>query len=95
MAASATAEAKEAAALAVEAAAVKPVQQTSLASRGIPPGEVTVQFRRWTAHAQTAYQRGQFAGFPLVIAERLEAAGAVNIDPGYRREPLSNRMIRK
>jgi len=73
----------------------KPVMQTSLAVRGTPPGEVTVRFRRWTAVNVTAYQRGQYAGFPLPVALRLEAQGAVEIDPGVRRRPIDEQMIRK
>jgi predicted metal-dependent phosphoesterase TrpH len=73
----------------------KEVAKTSLATRGTPPGEVTVQFRRWTAYGQTAYQRGQFAGFPASVAEQMERAGAVVLDPAYRREPATNRMMRK
>ncbi len=74
---------------------VKHVLQTSIATRGTPPGEVSVQFRRYTTHGLTAYQKGQYAGFPLAVAERLESAGAVLIDPGYRREPATSRMVRK
>lgn len=50
------------------------VPQTSLGVHVPPPGEVTVQFRRWHAMANTAYQRGQWAGFPPRIAADLIAA---------------------
>ncbi len=68
--------------------------RTSLAERGTRPGEVTVQFRKWHAHGMTAYQKGTFAGFPIRVAEQLEAEGAVTIDPSFRRETV-NRMVRK
>jgi hypothetical protein len=71
----------------------KPIMQTSLAHRNSGVGEVTVQFKRWTAFGQTAYQKGQFAGFPIAVAQGLRDRGAVIFDPGIR-EP-SNRMVRK
>jgi hypothetical protein len=76
------------------AASAKEIPQTSIAARGSKPGEVTVQFRKWTAHGLTAYQRGQFAGLAIGIAEELEKAGRVVIDPAYRRT-TTERMVRK
>ena len=70
------------------------VPQTSLAARGTPPGEVTVQFRRWRAYGQTAYQRGQYAGFPAAVALRLEAAGDVILDPAFKRG-VADRIVTK
>ncbi len=95
----AQAETREAAAPAVATAAItvatKDIPHTSIATRGTNPGEVMVQFQKWHAYGQTAYQRGQFAGFPLAVADKMERAGVVVIDPGYRREPATNRMVRK
>lgn len=78
-----------------DAATTKEIPKTSLANRGSRPDDVTVKFRVWTAHGNTAYQKGQFAGFPIAIAEQLERAGRVIIDPGYQRVPVSERMVRK
>jgi hypothetical protein len=85
-------EAKEAAS---SVSAKQPIAQTSLAARGNPPGQVTVQFRKWHAHGQTAYQKGQFAGFPVAVAEGMERSGVVVVDPGARRGGASDRMVRK
>lgn len=71
------------------------VERTSLATRGTAADEVNVQFRRWTAHGNTAYQKGQYAGFPIPVAEALAARGAVIIDPGYRRGTIADRMVQK
>jgi hypothetical protein len=52
------------------------VERTSLASRAVHDlDDVTVQFREWTAHGGTAYQKGSFAGFPRKIAQRLILGG--------------------
>jgi hypothetical protein len=54
----------------------RPVEQTSLAARNTAPDEVTVRFTRWTPFNNTAYQRGQFAGFRAAVARRLVVEGA-------------------
>jgi hypothetical protein len=72
----------------------KPIMQTSLGSRRSSEGEVTVQFRKWTAHGNTAYQKGQYAGFPIAVALGLRDRGAVILDPAFGREP-ANKMVRK
>ena len=52
-------------------------EQTSIADRRPDdPDEVTVQFTRWCAHLNTAYQKGQFAGFKRAVAQQLVASGA-------------------
>ena len=71
-----------------------PVAQTSIAVRGTHPDEVTVQFLRWTAVGLTAYQRGQFAGFPSAVALRLEKDRGVLIDPAFTRR-VAGTMVRK
>lgn len=43
------------------------------------PTEVTVMFRRWTAFNNTAYMRGQTAGFSRHEAAALRARGLVDI----------------
>jgi hypothetical protein len=48
-----------------------PVPRTSVDTFTPPVGEVTVRFRRWYAHASTAYQAGQQAGFPAAQAHEL------------------------
>lgn len=49
------------------------VPQTSLSDRAPLPGQVAVQFVRWTVVADTAYQSDQIAGFPRNIASKLVA----------------------
>ncbi len=52
------------------------IPQTSLASRAPTPlNEVTLRFRQWTMVGNTAYQRGQFAGFSRKQADLLIRAG--------------------
>lgn len=56
------------------------IPQTSLASRApTPENNVTVRFRKWTTHGNTAYQRGQFAGFSERDAAILVRNGAADI----------------
>ena len=57
------------------------VPQTSLGAHVPFPNEVTVQFRRWYAHANTAYQRGQQAGFPAPVAEEMVRKGVGLVVP--------------
>ena len=71
-----------------------PVAQTSIAVRGMHPDEVTVRFLKWTPVGLTAYQRGQFAGFPSAVALRLEKDRSAIIDPGYVRGVV-DAMVRK
>ena len=59
-----------------------PVEQTSLAARVRDPDEVTLRFNRWHAHASTAYQRGEFAGFRRQVAQRLVASGVASLAEG-------------
>jgi hypothetical protein len=74
------------------------IPRTPLAARGMAPGEVTVQFRKWTAHGMTAYQRGQYAGFHISIAEKLIADGRAVLclpPPEGRVNTTTERMVRK
>ena len=53
----------------------KPVEKTSLAQRNNAPDQVTLCFTRWHSVGNTAYQRGEFAGFRIDVAQRLIAGG--------------------
>lgn len=55
--------------------AAAPIEHTSIAGRNNARDEVTLRFLKWHAHGNTAYQRGQFAGFKLDVAQRLVASG--------------------
>jgi hypothetical protein len=72
-----------------------PIPQTPLAARGMSPGEVTVQFTRWTAYGMTAYQRGQYAGFSLAVAQKLvaERRAVLCLPPAVN--ATAERMVRK
>ena len=59
------------------AAAEPPKMQTSIADYVQAPA--TVRFRRWTSYGNTAYLRGQEAGFTLHEAEMLERRRAADI----------------
>jgi hypothetical protein len=90
----------QAAAAQLERAEAGPVEQgqiprTPIATRGMGVNEVTVQFRRWTAHGMTAYQRNQYAGFPLHIAQELVRSGAAVICLPPVVNETAARMVRK
>jgi len=53
--------------------------RTSLATPSKHPDEDTVRFNRFTQIGQTAYQRGQFAGFLRPMTDSLVAKGAAVI----------------
>lgn len=55
------------------AADEQPVRRTSLAEQRTD--DATVRFNKWTSFQNTAYQKGQFAGFPLPVARRLVSEG--------------------
>jgi hypothetical protein len=69
------------------------VPQTPLAVRGMAPGEVTVQFRKWHPHGMTAYQKGQYAGFMQNVADELVAQGVAIIC--LPRAGAAQRMVQK
>ena len=76
---------------------VEEVEQTSLAERHTASDEVTVRFAKWHAHGNTAYQKHQFAGFPLTVAQRLVAAGVALVaeTPRQRRDAADRFMMTK
>lgn len=60
-------------------AAGMPVPQSSVVTRFRHPQEVTVRFKRWTQVGQTAYQKGQCAGFLRPAAEAMVRKGVCEI----------------
>lgn len=48
------------------------VSTTSVAANAMGPHEATVRFNKWVAHGNTAYQKGQHAGFHINEARELE-----------------------
>ncbi len=56
------------------------IPRTNIRDRELEPGPpVTVQFKRWTAFLDTAYQKNQFAGFSEEHAQQLVKMGAARI----------------
>jgi hypothetical protein len=55
------------------------IPRTSIAEPGSGPNKVTVEFLRWTAFGQSAYQKNQRAGFSEEHAAQLVKRGAARI----------------
>lgn len=71
-----------------------PRPQTSIDT--YTPTEVTVRFRRWTAWANTAYLRGQEAGFSAREADDMKRRGVpIDIVTVLDRAPATARMVTK
>ena len=74
----------------------KPVEKTSLAARNNALDEVTLRFVKWHAHGNTAYQRGEFAGFRTDVAQRLIAGGvAILAETPAARAVAADRFVAK
>jgi hypothetical protein len=70
------------------------VERTSLGNRNDSMGEVTLRFNRWHAHGNTAYQKGQFAGFSRPEAQRLIASGvAILAETAEQRRNAADRFM--
>lgn len=93
----ATAPAKAATTAADPATGVPVIEQTSLADRHSDPDEVTLEFTRWHAQGNTAYQRGEFAGFKRAVAQRLIAGGVAILasTPLQERAAAERTMVTK
>ena len=74
------------------ASADAPKMQTSIDTNSEAPA--MVRFRRWTAFGNTAYLRGQEAGFSLHDADLLSRRGAADIVHRASRAPVAG-MVTK
>jgi hypothetical protein len=70
------------------------VERTSLGHRNDSLDDVTLRFTKWHPHGNTAYQKGQFAGFNRVEAQRLIAMGvAILAETGQQRRDAADRLM--